>query len=154
MIFYAPSISSFFLVLMLLLQRSWFWIDRVERRVKNMFILDTGNHFLILWTARRGGYGRGKFRDVVFKIHQRVRGVSCMKPGMIRQWSHWLASTVLRLRLFCYSLHLSSTLTHHLFPLELLALNGRSIHQGEGSERYSRKTALDLFLHGQGQGDR
>jgi hypothetical protein len=51
-------------------------------------------------------------------------------------------------------LHLSSTLTHHLFPLELLALNGRSIHRGEGSKRYSQKTALDLFLHGRGQGDR
>jgi len=40
-----------------------------KKRVENMFILETGNHFLILWTARRGGYGRGKFRDVVFKIH-------------------------------------------------------------------------------------
>ena len=131
------------------------FLDRSSRKKTQKYVLlDTGNHFLILWTARRGGYGRGNFRDVVFKIHQRVHGVSCTKPGMIRQWSHWLASTVLRLRLFCYSLHQSSILTHHLFPLELLASNGRSIHRGEGSERYSQKTALDLFLHGRGQGDR
>jgi len=48
------------------------------------YILDIAKTFLSLWILLNGGYGLGKFLDLVYRINLRASGVSCMKPRIIR----------------------------------------------------------------------
>jgi hypothetical protein len=48
------------------------------------FILDITKTFLILWILLDGGYGLGRFLDLVYRINLRASGVGCTKPRMIR----------------------------------------------------------------------
>jgi hypothetical protein len=52
--------------------------------IESKFILDIGKRFSSLWMIGEGGYGKGKFRDAVFRIHLRAHGVGSTKPRMTR----------------------------------------------------------------------
>ena len=62
---------------------SYLWMMSTSATEKR-FILNIAKTFLILWILLDGGYGLGRFLDLVYRINLRASGVSCMKPRMIR----------------------------------------------------------------------
>jgi hypothetical protein len=79
---HTPNHNQGWVIGILSLFLSYLWMMSTSA-TKTRFILDIAKTFLILWILLDGGYGLGKFLDLVYRINLRASGVSCMKPIMI-----------------------------------------------------------------------